>query len=418
MNWKSNKMKFILTFSLFVSQLAFSQSNFLDGYIILKNQSDTTKGKISYLNWSVNPKKIYFRGIGLENQEIDISTLKAFGVNGIENYIVKKVNLDETPFSNGSLLHNRNLRIKRDTTLALLVLLQAKYSLYHFNDADEKEHFFIDEAGFTKELINHKFLIERNSKTYEIEDKQYVSQIDSLFSNCSNKISTNNLKYETNILTEKLIEFNDCMGCKYTCFIKKSDDKGFKTIELIGGLNTDLNKHVYLGGPSNNTTRSFIPSLGLNIGASYSIHSKRDNGNRVIRFEAIYENLLIKSKLFDYYFTVPFINVNAIARRVNPINHLSYGAGIDTQIWIGSKSKTINNHFNSFDMIDYKPYFIFDLGYSKNNFELFLRSRFTILKTDLVILYPTNDISSPENITFNYLKLQLLCSYTFNNKRK
>lgn len=401
--------RLLLILCFFYSPITFAQIALSDGFVIFKDQTDTVKGKIEYLNWSVNPIKIRFQQTGQDIKEVATSALESFGIYGKENYVSRKVDLDETPITSTNLLKSKELLIKRDTTLALLVLLKAQYSLYYLKDNNEKEHFFIDQMGATTELINHKFLTERDTKIYEIDDERYIKQLTSLFSICSKKtISVSGLRYEMNAITQKMIDFNECMGCQYTCYIKKSVDKVFTTFELIGGANMENIKHEYIS-TSGSMVSKYVLTPGVALGASYSLHSKRDNGNNIARFELLYENMVIKSVKFANTSNMPFINLNIIYRKNNTRTHFLYGVGIGSQVWLGTNLKNpVASYVNG-----YKPLLIIDVGYSVKKFDFILRGRVPATHD---YVYFADNLSS-ESAFLKNTKFQLLCSYTFTKSK-
>jgi hypothetical protein len=409
-------MRYLLLFFLLLSKVSFAQSNFQNGYIILKEKSDTIKGKIDYQNWSVSPTSIMFKQVEPDSKEINISTLKAFGIYEKENYWVKTIDLDETPIS-GNLQKSPNLLIKHNNTLALLVLLQAKYSLLYYQDSSNKDHFFIDDLGSTQELINHKYMIEKDSRTYEIEDKRYKNQLDALFGNCTKKISTEALAYNMQELTDKMIEFNDCMDCTYTCYVRKKEDKGFSTIEVMGGIGIENQQHVFLSGLTNNVTTKQIFAPSFSIGASYSIHSKRDNGNKIARFELYYENQHISSEVYKYSTNTPFLNLNVLYRKKSSINHLLYGFGLSNQIFLGSSINADGNHITAFEILGVHPYILTDLGYSYKKWEFFLRTKLDFRNNDIMYFLGTG-VGGDENAIFNTLKFHFMLSYSLNSKKQ
>lgn len=153
---------------------AFAQKNFVQGFIILKNQTATLKGTIDDQEWVVNPTIISFKDAANIEKSYAIEDLSSFGITGKESYLIAKNDLDITPFAKSDLLNDRNQIIVKDTLLAFLVLLKADYSLLYVKYATDKEHCFYKDNQKGTELINHKFLQERQSKTFEFHNKLSV----------------------------------------------------------------------------------------------------------------------------------------------------------------------------------------------------------------------------------------------------
>ncbi|UTA67732.1 hypothetical protein [Emticicia sp. 21SJ11W-3] len=259
-----------------ISSYAFSQKNYVDGFIILKNQTDTLKGKIDDLNWAVNPVSINFKNADGPEEIYHISELVAFGISGKESYLVGRVDLDVTPVLKNELLYDRNLHIRKDTLLAFLVLLKSDYSLLSVRDSNNKNHFFYKEGQKITELINHFFLQylldeNRNKKTYLLNNKVFQKQLEELFSQCGKTIKTRSIEFSLEDLMDKFIEFNECIGCNYTCYVKKKKDKAGFAFGLMAGLANDRN--IFIQNYNVNQyfeTRTSVPNVLVGINATVS----------------------------------------------------------------------------------------------------------------------------------------------------
>ncbi|GAB3501596.1 hypothetical protein [Emticicia fontis] len=309
-------MKFLKVFLLAcIAFSAFSQKNYVKGYIILKNQTDTLKGLIDDQDWTVNPTSINFMDFNNREQSYSINKLSSFGVTDKESYLIGKTDLDITPFETNKLIKDRNQIIAKDTLQAFLVLLKADYSLLYLKDATDKEHFFYKDGQKIIELTNHKFLQQRGDKLFEFNNKLYQKQLEMLFNLCGKKISTNNLTYEILPLTDKFIEFSECIGCTYTCYVKKREDKSVFTLGVLAGAGTDRNffSHKDYFDYSYFETKTIVPNMLFGISASFS--PKRNLNRNILGFEVFFNKENVRDKATNFSKSINYLNFVPLYRR-------------------------------------------------------------------------------------------------------
>jgi hypothetical protein len=308
---KNPFIKLVFFIFLFINQIAFSQKNLTPGYIILENQEDTLKGFIENLNWEFNPNKIVF-GSNPENlNTYFIKSLSAFGINDIEHYWIRKVDIDMTPSNIENLYKTNKLNVIKDSTLALRVLLKADMSLLYFNDQNMKEHFFYSDFDEVKELINHHYLVDRDGTLFAANNKIYQTQLNQLFSNCNQNFKLENLYFSVNSLVNLFIKFNECMGCSSTCYIKTNKDKPKFKIGISSGSFMSYNSEfTYRGGGAFEGFKN-TPLVGLTT----FLYSKRNRGNDIFLFEFFNQfnklNYDINGKIIRWN----LLNVSAIYRK-------------------------------------------------------------------------------------------------------
>lgn len=320
-----------------ISFSTFSQKNYTKGFILLKNQTDTLKGFIDDQNWAINPRKINFKTNEGNEQTYDIDQLKAFGVPDKESYIIAKVDLDVTPVAKRYLLYGRNLQIRKDTLMAFLVLLKADYNLLYIRDQTDKDHFFYTDGDEVIELINHIFLESRGGKTYELNNTTYQKQLEMLFNRCGKRMRTDNIGYQLNELTDKFIEFSECIGCNYTCYIKKQKDKVVFTFGVMAGLSSDRNSLFYESVFDNLNFATTIKVPNEMFGINTSISSRRNLNRNSFLVESYITREKIKKEpgIFSsnmYYLNVsPRIRHQFISmRKINPF----VGGGINAKYFM------------------------------------------------------------------------------------
>jgi hypothetical protein len=406
MNKNKSMRKLLLLLLFCITTSTFAQTNFVDGFIIQTNQTDTLKGLIDDQNWGVNPIKVTFKTINIE-KIFNIDELASFGSLNKEHYVVKKVDLDITPNQSSALLKVSKRLIVKDTLVALLVLLKAENGLYYFTDRRDKEHFFYNVRGSKmKELVQHKYLKKNEDKTYEVQNNLYVKELDSLFRDCNElKNRAKNAVLQQNSLTDLFIDFNKCRGCNYTCYIKKSEDKNKVVFGIVAGTSI-IGKYVY--GINNPNTTGFSPIIGVNL----SVYSKRNRGSRIVFLEVLYENETVGLQTPGYSFTQNNFYFNALYRRLillqNKIRPF-YGLGFNVK---GSTSQILSNQYDSFsyNFGEISNQILAEIGCEYKKMQFNLRAKYQIFDKSVVFIRYPNGADAFENDRLNF---QTTVTYQF-----
>jgi hypothetical protein len=398
-------MKKLLPLLLFcIATSSFAQTNFIEGFIIQANRTDTLKGLIDDQNWGINPIKVTFKTNNIE-KDYSINELASFGSFNREHYVIKKVDLDVTPNQSGSLLKVSKRQIVRDTLVALLVLLKAENALFYFTDKKEKEHFFYNVRGSKmKELVQHKYLKKNEDRTYEVQNDLYIKELDSLFQDCDElKKRAKNALLEQNSLTDLFIDFNKCKGCNYTCYTKKSEDKNKVVFGVVAGTSI-------IGKKTSNyeNLTIFSPVIGINL----NVYSKRDRGSRSLFFEVLYEYETYNTQTSGYSFTQNNFCLNALYRKyiLHPNDiHPFYGFGLNIK-YVSSQKLTNKYDSYSFDSGAIQNQILGEIGLEFKKIQFSLKARYQIIEKDVVYLQYRNSASIIEN---NRLNFQTTVSYQF-----
>lgn len=167
-----------LCLGYFVSQITYSQENYISGYVV-NTKNDTIKGYVDYRNWGKNPNKIHFKKTTDANAMLYSSTdIVAFGVK-LEHYVSGEVQSEISPNKTDNLQDYPNINTKWVKTF-LRALYQGEKSLYIYKDSDGKENFYIKQNG-NYQLLNYKKYISRD-KIYKhdfniSENKKYLGQL-------------------------------------------------------------------------------------------------------------------------------------------------------------------------------------------------------------------------------------------------
>lgn len=377
------KIRFLFL-ALLYTNIIFAQKNFRDGFIILKDSKDTIKGKIDDKNWLSNPISINFKSNINNNTDFNIVDLKAFGIYNKEYYEVKTVDLDITPFQTGSLLTNPQRIIKKDTLIALMVLLKAEHQLSFFSDRLGKEHFFYQNFESVIELVNHKFLQNTRNGIYEVQNKLFQKQLDTLYSRCSKKLKTSTLNYNSKDLVNSLTDFNDCMGCTSVCYIKNEVDKNQIYIHILTSLERNsFTQNVLENGNLvlNEKSKSSILGFGL----ASTISSRRSKGSNNLYSEIFFSKRAIENKFYEANFTsLTWSNIY----RKNILNYpkfkpfLGFGLGLNFLFSDGIKLTPLtapNGEWNFLDFAKLAFDGVVESGINVKKFHIFYRFKVKLL---------------------------------------
>lgn len=407
-----------------ISFTTFSQKNYTRGFIILKNQTDTLKGLIDDQNWAINPRTINFKTAEDLEKSYDIGQLKAFGIPDKESYVVAKTDLDLTPVAKRNLLFGRNLQIRKDTLLAFLVLLKADYNLLHVRDATDKDHFFYTDGEEVIELINHIFLESRGGKTYELNNKTYQKQLEMLFNRCGKKMRTDNIGYQMNELTDKFIQFSECIGCNYTCYIKKQKDNAVFTFGIMAGFSSDRSSFIHENVFDNTDFETKINAPNVMVGLNASISSRRNLNRNSFLLESYITRERVKYEPDNFSADIYYLNISprfrhqfVSMRRINPF----LGGGLNAKYFM--------NYAEAINIFGARLNFmaVGEAGLKWNNFLLSANAKLIAFTTkrnvreDLLIIYYDGNKTiaetiQPQKFTFQVSLTYLL--YNSANKRK
>lgn len=172
----------LFLFCIILCLSAFSQENFVQGYIVRTN-GDTIRGEVDYRNWRINPGKVQFKKSGQAAAgTYTAKEIKSFYAAG-DFYYGAVVEAEKSPRTTMNLDGNPEFIIAMDTTF-LHALITGEKSLFHYIDADDRENFYIGNgAGF--ELLKYKvYLISSHGISKKQSRKHFVGQLMNYFSAC------------------------------------------------------------------------------------------------------------------------------------------------------------------------------------------------------------------------------------------
>ena len=173
------KSLIVLILGTFLSLNAFSQRNFIPGYVVTLH-GDTLHGQIDYRNWDRNPDKIVFELEGkttpVQYSPLDIRSFKG----NDEIYVSAIVSSSASSRKAGNLGDETNLRTEVDTTF-LQTLIQGDKSLYYLKNRLGIENFYIKQNGKYELLVYNIYKSNTEAKVHVT--KKYVGQLTLYFNN-------------------------------------------------------------------------------------------------------------------------------------------------------------------------------------------------------------------------------------------
>lgn len=170
-------------FGLIVFKSAYSQQNFLHGYII-GSDGDTLRGFIDYRNWDKNPEVILFKQAGsVSTVHLYPTDILEFGVKD-EIYVSGIVNSEVSPTRSDKLESNPELHLQTDT-IFLQTLYKGRKSLYHYKNASGRDNFYIEGDNGFEWLVYKKYLKDAEGGQITAENKRYLSQLALYLNDCA-----------------------------------------------------------------------------------------------------------------------------------------------------------------------------------------------------------------------------------------
>lgn len=180
---KHSKKLGLIIIGLIFYQLAFSQVNFIEGYII-NNKGEKLSGYVDYRNWGVNPSKVkFYRRIGGEVKSYKPNEIKEFGVHN-EIYISGIIDIEISPRNTKDLNDRPEFLLTKDTAF-LQTLVGGEKSLFYFKNSFGFENYYIKKENKFELLLYKKYLKFVDFKRVELENAKYKGQLSLYLNDCS-----------------------------------------------------------------------------------------------------------------------------------------------------------------------------------------------------------------------------------------
>lgn len=347
----------------FFSMNIFCQNAFEKGYFI-----DSSDQKIDCLikkvDWKKNPQAyVYKLTTDSEEKNIEIQTIKEFGIYAESKYIKRTIAVDTS-------IALQNNKIKKpeykNKELFLEVLVEGKATLYSYK-TDKLSLFFIAvDSSQIKQLLSYTYS-DINNKTVKVD--LYNQQLwESL--KCT-KIDMKNVaktKYKATSLAKLVIRYNKCANTDFTVFDTHKKEASVKftirpgvtlsSLELTNSV-SDLE-----GGDFGKTTGL---RLGIEIEYKLPFHKRRWS--------------IVIEPTYQYLKTEKDVQLNSIPRKLElDYRSVEMPIGIRHYIFLNEKSALFVNGSYIIEL-DPKSKFDFDSGTdlginSDNNFALGIGYKF------------------------------------------
>ena len=254
----------LLFLCLLLSQISFSKTEYIPGYIIDLHK-DTIYGQIKYEDWYFNSDKIYFK----QNKKFSASTFKpsdiaGFGI-GEKRFVSAVVQKEISPYKDSELQNDPALHLLLDTVF-LQTLFEGEKPLYLFKDLDEKENFYIKEDS-TYSLLLHKIYVAYEPNRKEFHNMRFLGQLYRYFWDDTSLQEEITSTTYTRLSLEKL--FKTYLKNQNAKSIYQNEDNKLSTeYSVLAGASVTMvnyeNVLVEAGfGPSTNFTGGFSAEMAM-----------------------------------------------------------------------------------------------------------------------------------------------------------
>jgi hypothetical protein len=265
---------FLIISGLLVFQNAFSQKNYLEGYIV-NIEEDSIAGYIDYRDWENTPTVIEFReSLDADPVAIHPEDILEFGVKDerfvstIVKSIISSDNLDELDFEFA-------LKTSIDTVFLEAVLI-GEPSLYYLRNELGNECFYIQqETEFILLEYKRYFAFEDGKKVLK-ENTKYLGQLSYYLKDLESiQAKLASTKYNTTSLARLFNYYHDSSGKTFN-YVKRK-----RSIELDFGILAGLSitSIKFKGeGPSSLKKSDFGKSFNFSPGVSLDIILPKNQG--------------------------------------------------------------------------------------------------------------------------------------------
>jgi hypothetical protein len=220
----------------------FGQSNFVDGIVVNLNH-DTLKGKIDYVEWGYNPKKIRFRqGKTLQEVIYTPANILSFQILSKKEYYERAIlALQEAPIDIQRIKTYRsmaNVNTQSNTvldTLFLRVIAKGRLNLWELQRDQHFTQYFIQKnKDAIQELVNRQVRIYNSDSSGITTIQTYKKQLHLLTVDCpTQKANLEKLDYNRAELLEMVKNYNSCHN--QTSFIQ-TKERGSTYFSVLAGL--------------------------------------------------------------------------------------------------------------------------------------------------------------------------------------
>ncbi len=227
--------KQLLCLLMFVIGLvSYGQINFEKGYYV-NNANQKIYCLIKNIDWNNNPTAFEYKvSDTAEIEEVEMRSIKEFGIIGRSKYVRKEVDMDRSTNNLYRLSHDREPKFKKET-LFLKVLVQGKASLYVYKERDLRRYFYNTEEKPIEQLVYKRYQKSNNEigtnsrfKNQLWNNVQYASMTQN---------SVKKLRYIHGDLINYFVGYNESRGDAPINYAKKAKkDKDLFNLTIRAGV--------------------------------------------------------------------------------------------------------------------------------------------------------------------------------------
>lgn len=208
-----------VTLVLISTSTCFSQVKFESGYFI-RNNGEKTICLIKNVDWENNPKRFFYKlSSSAQQQTIDITSVKEFGIDKFSKYIKFSGDIDTSSAKLDLLSKNRNPEFKSDTFF-LKVIVEGKATLYYYKSKKITRYFYKVDSSAIQQLVYKEYLIDDlNVRTNAFYKQQLTN---TLVCDDKLKLQIDNSRYALRDLEKIFINYNQCTGSAAANFSKRA----------------------------------------------------------------------------------------------------------------------------------------------------------------------------------------------------
>ncbi|MEO0037020.1 MAG: hypothetical protein RIQ59_231, partial [Bacteroidota bacterium] len=254
---------------LFFTSLLVAQNKFQKGYYIL-NDGTKVDCFIKNYDWKNNPITIETKQtLDSQNNDINIDACKEFSIENESKFIRRSVDIDISQSGEINRLTTSKEPIFKNFKVFLKVLVEGKYSLYHFENEEISDRFFykVDDSEI-KQLIYKKYINSDNGETNLYSNESYISELNKIIK-CRDNISlkTSSLEYRKENLSDFFLKANACNGITNNNLVSKTKSVIINFKPVIGINNSILSIYKKYGNipGSYNLSNEISLSFGAEV---------------------------------------------------------------------------------------------------------------------------------------------------------
>jgi hypothetical protein len=207
------KQILFLALTLVLTLNSYSQIVFEKGYIISEN-NQKTECLIENMDWKNTPANFRYRLSDTQPIiDADVKTVKEFGLDGQNKFIRSVVKIDRSTKNLQNMTKDKNPVFTQER-LFLQVLMEAKASLYLFDDGTVRRFFYKVDDSEIKQLVYKSYLIDEDhvAKNNYFREQLYIDlKCDAIAQN-----EYENLSYTKNEFVRFFAKYNKCNNSNFT----------------------------------------------------------------------------------------------------------------------------------------------------------------------------------------------------------